>query len=68
MIFRNSSTVEGIPNYEGLPMIQTLENQIRAAGGVAINGSTLKRGNVTLLVNNFDEAKQMEAPSQGPSN
>lgn len=68
MIFRNSSTVESIPNYEGLPMIQTLENQIRAAGGVAINGSTLKRGNVTLLVNNFDEAKQMEAPSQGPSN
>lgn len=68
MIFRNSSNVCTVPNYEGLPMIETLENQIRAAGGLPINGTELKRGNVTLLVNNFDESKQMEAPSQGPSN
>jgi hypothetical protein len=59
MVFRNSSTIDSIPNYEGLPMIQTLENQIRAAGGTPINGSILKRGNVTLLLNNFDEVRQM---------
>lgn len=35
-------------------MIQTLENQIKAAGGTPINGTILKRGNVMLLVNNFD--------------
>lgn len=68
MVFRNSSTIDSIPNYEGLPMIQTLENQIRAAGGTPINGSILKRGNVTLLLNNFDEVRQMQAPSQGPNN
>lgn len=49
-------------------MIQTLQNQILAAGGTPINGSILKRGNVTLLVNNFDEPTQMEAPAQGPAN
>lgn len=40
-------------------MIQTLENQIRAAGGTPINGTILRRGNVAFLVNNFDEPIQM---------
>lgn len=40
-------------------MIQTLENQIIAAGGTPINGTIIKRGNVTLMINNFDEPTQM---------
>jgi len=36
-------------------MVQTLLNQIEAAGGLAVNASILTRGDITLLVNNFDE-------------
>jgi len=42
-------------------MIQTLLQQIDAAGGLAINGSITTKGDITLMVNNFDTNPQINA-------
>eukprot|EP00698_Gefionella_okellyi_P005441 TRINITY_DN14986_c0_g1_i1.p1 TRINITY_DN14986_c0_g1~~TRINITY_DN14986_c0_g1_i1.p1 ORF type:complete len:631 (+),score=139.41 TRINITY_DN14986_c0_g1_i1:86-1978(+) len=81
LVFRDSSAraLHLIPNYEGQPMIQTLYDQIAAAGGVPNPGNLTQdsmsrmsngvlgeglRPNVTLLVNNFSDDPQLEAPNQ----
>jgi len=42
-------------------MIETLLHQIEAAGGLAINASILTRGDITLMVNNFENYPQLNA-------
>jgi hypothetical protein len=36
LVFRDASTIQYIPNYEGQPMITTLNEQIVAAGGIVV--------------------------------
>jgi hypothetical protein len=60
--FRDPTTVGFIPNYEGQPMIETLLEQLQAAGGVPTNSS--EEADVLLLVNNFSTQQQLEAPNQ----
>jgi len=52
-IYRNQSTSSLIPNYEGEPLIDTVRNQIIAAGGRIYPAPA-----VTLLINNFDGPTQ----------
>ena len=50
-------------------MIATLLNQVEAAGGKSINGSIITKGDITLLVNNFETYPQKQAydiPWNGP--
>jgi len=60
-VFRDPSAIYRIPNYEGQPMIYTLQDQLSAAGGVSVNSSD---PDIYLLVNNFSEETQIEAPDQ----
>ncbi|ELR22454.1 uncharacterized protein ACA1_255750 [Acanthamoeba castellanii str. Neff] len=62
LVFRDPATINLIPNYEGQPMIQTLEDQIKAAGGSLTNDT--EAASVILLVNNFSHQPQTEAPHQ----
>ena len=62
LIFRDPTTVYHIPNYEGQPMIETLQNQVFAAGGILVNSTNVV--DIYLLVNNFSEDRQIEAPNQ----
>lgn len=69
LVFRDPTTIQSIPNYEGQPMIQTLLQQISAAGGNISdwNNNTIPTpytSDVTLLVNNFSEKQQLEATEQ----
>ena len=64
VVYRSPDTIQFIPNYEGEPMVQTLLNQIEAAGGKSVNGSILTRGDITLLVNNFEQYPQKSAWDQ----
>ena len=57
--------VNYIPNYEGQPMIQTLMDQMKAAGGTFMND--VSKAEIILFVNNFSTTKQLEA-SQQPTN
>jgi hypothetical protein len=74
VIFRAPEHIESVPNYEGQPMVSTLEQQINAAGGkMTIFSSSSNEikfdpavTNTLLLVNNFDTPTQLEA-SQQPS-
>lgn len=43
-------------------MIETLLEQLQAAGGVPTNSS--EEADVLLLVNNFSTQQQLEAPNQ----
>lgn len=61
LVFRNFSSAELIPNYEGDPLVLTAERQIEAAGGVPDYSS---KGDILLLINNFDSAPQKEAAQQ----
>lgn len=66
--FRDPSNVNTIPSYEGQPMIDTLEQQIKAAGGIltVIDSSDMSAADdfaAFLLVNNFS-GEQQEASSQ----
>mmetsp|Transcript_26345 Transcript_26345/g.44472 ORF Transcript_26345/g.44472 Transcript_26345/m.44472 type:complete len:554 (-) Transcript_26345:389-2050(-) len=66
--YRDPSTTSSIPGYEGQPMVDTLEQQVAAAGGVVVSSdSDTSSCDVYLLVNNFSEDEQLEA-SQQPSN
>jgi hypothetical protein len=60
LIFRDPTTIYYIPNYEGQPMIETIQDQINAAGGTILNDTC----DIYFLVNNFSEKKQIEAPYQ----
>lgn len=42
-------------------MIETIEQQIRGAGGVIVNDTS---ADILMLVNNFSEEHQLEAPNQ----
>ena len=75
LAFKNESTISMIPSYEGQPMIETLNQQISAAGGIVVsdyseNNAHLDAGNqydTVLLVNNFEGDSQLEASSQPTS-
>jgi hypothetical protein len=62
LVFRNASTINYIPNYEGQPMIDTIQDQIGAAGGVIVSDKS--DADIYFLVNNFSSQKQIEAPNQ----
>jgi hypothetical protein len=59
LVFRSPDSIDLIPNFEGDPMIETLLHQIEAAGGIAVNASILTRGDITLMVNNFESYPQL---------
>jgi hypothetical protein len=72
VVFRVPDAVNYIPNYEGQPMIDTLMQQIAAAGGTAlvvqsVDDAQLLSADALLLVNNFENPKQGEAPNQPTS-
>ena len=62
LFFRDPSTIDYIPNYEGQPMIQTLKEQLYAAGGDIVNET--EKAQIILIVNNFSNKHQTEAPNQ----
>lgn len=68
VVWRNISTIEAIPNYEGQPVHETVHQQVLAAGSTPIdhNGTAAwPNCGVVLLVNNFDNpAGQLEATQQ----
>ena len=68
VVWRNVSTIEAIPNYEGQPVHETVHQQVLAAGSTPIdhNGTTSwPNCGVMLLVNNFDNPEgQLEATQQ----
>lgn len=64
LVFRNVSSIGLIPNYEGQPMIETLKDQIKAAGAAVVNDTS---ADVAMLVNNFSELPQLEASQQPTS-
>ena len=76
-IFRNPATINNIPAYEGQPMIDTLQQQVTAAGGVIQRdpGVIKKRNRANgaseegsfLFVNNFSGDDQLEASAQTES-
>lgn len=67
VIYRNDSTIDYIPRYEGLPMNETLLYQLEAAGGIKWNSSISTKPQATLLVNNFQIQPQTEAHHQNTS-
>ena len=64
LVFKNESTVSLIPSYEGQPMIDTLTQQIVAAGGVVFDSTSQDHYDTMLLVNNFEDETQLEASEQ----
>jgi len=63
--YRNTTSQNLIPNYEGQPMNLTILEQIVGAGGIIVNKSSgPKDYDILLLVNNFDSVPQAEAPNQ----
>ena len=64
IIYRVSDTINYIPGYEGQPMVDTLMQQLAAAGGVALTASDIDSADAILLVNNFDTSYQEEAADQ----
>eukprot|EP01100_Stratorugosa_tubuloviscum_P013731 TRINITY_DN703_c0_g1_i3.p1 TRINITY_DN703_c0_g1~~TRINITY_DN703_c0_g1_i3.p1 ORF type:complete len:470 (-),score=162.84 TRINITY_DN703_c0_g1_i3:61-1419(-) len=62
LVFRDPNATERIPNYEGQPVIDTINQQIIAAGGKITSDDT--NTDIYFLVNNFSEEKQLEAPNQ----
>ena len=74
LTFKNESTVSLIPSYEGQPMLETLNEQIVAAGGIVISKDEHDQNlfgtgyyDTVLLVNNFEGDSQIEASSQPTS-
>jgi len=59
--YRNDSSIDQIPAFEGQPMNLTLNQQIQAAGGSMIN--ELDDADILLAVNNFN-GSQIEAANQ----
>jgi len=63
-VYRDPNNVNAIPGYEGQPMVDTLNQQITAAGGVAVDQTSFSTADAVLLVNNFYETSQAEASQQ----
>ena len=59
--YRNDSSIDEIPAFEGQPMNLTLKQQIQAAGGSIIN--VFNDADILLAVNNFN-GSQIEAANQ----
>eukprot|EP01112_Ceratiomyxa_fruticulosa_P007742 TRINITY_DN2005_c0_g3_i2.p1 TRINITY_DN2005_c0_g3~~TRINITY_DN2005_c0_g3_i2.p1 ORF type:complete len:545 (+),score=96.37 TRINITY_DN2005_c0_g3_i2:149-1783(+) len=76
LVYRNFTTKDYIPNYEGQPMNLTVKEQVQAAGGVIVETTLLDDNShlllddneydVVFLINNFDTLYQVEAPNQPP--
>ena len=60
-VYRNDSSKDEIPAFEGQPMNLTLKQQIQAAGGSILD--QLADGDILLAVNNFN-GTQIEAANQ----
>ena len=56
--YRNVTTQNLIPNYEGAPLNQSVLKQIKAAGGEYVNGTS---ADILVLVNNWSTESQEEA-------
>ena len=52
--YRNKSSTDLVPNYEGEPLYLSIGNQIKAAGGFETQS-----GGIPLVINNFDGPRQM---------
>lgn len=68
-IYRDPASVNSIPSYEGQPMIDTLSQQVKAAGGIlySLNTPTPSTTNTYdgyLFVNNFSGESQEESSQQ----
>ena len=70
-VYRDVLSIENIPSYEGQPMVDTLKQQVEAAGGTLLPPDEPDNINdcadeydALLLVNNFDGQKQLEASQQ----
>ena len=62
--YRNSTTQNYIPNYEGAPLNASVLKQIHAAGGQLINESSSTTADILVLVNNWSTETQEEASAQ----
>ena len=60
-VYRNDSSIDEIPAFEGQPMNLTLKQQIQAAGGNITDD--LVDADILLAVNNFN-GSQIEAANQ----
>lgn len=66
IFYRNSTTKNYIPSYEGQPLNLSVLNQINAAGGYVINNDNpdkfdAEKTDLLILVNNWSEDQQQEA-------
>lgn len=74
IIYRDSTTKNYIPSYEGQPLNLSILNQINAAGGYVINNDDpnkfdAEKTDLLILVNNWSENQQKEASTdQTPEN
>ena len=59
--YRNVTTQNRIPNYEGAPLNESLLKQITAVGGEFVNGSA---ADILVLVNNWSTDEQEEASTE----
>jgi hypothetical protein len=71
-VYRDPTNVQAIPSYEGQPMIDTLTQQIQAAGGILTDATKNDKGSTDdtgayLFVNNFSGAYQTESVYQPTS-
>ena len=60
-VYRNDSSINEIPAFEGQPMNLTLKQQIQAAGGLL--SKEYSNADILLAVNNFN-GSQIEAANQ----
>jgi hypothetical protein len=73
VVYRDPSSINTIPAYEGQPMVETLEQQVAAAGGsmsvLSEDGSGWEQFDAFLFVNNFsgDQIEASEQPDTGDS-
>ncbi|CAF1015168.1 unnamed protein product [Didymodactylos carnosus] len=65
IIYRNTSTVNFIPNYEGSPLNESIVKQVNAAGGIVVSNNdpnfNLNNTDVIVIVNNWSTNAQQEA-------
>ena len=61
VLYRNETTRNLIPNYEGAPLSESIAKQITAVGGRYINASSDAPADILVLVNNWSTETQQEA-------
>ena len=61
VLYRNETTRNLIPNYEGAPLSESIAKQITAVGGRYINASSDAPADIVVLVNNWSTETQQEA-------